>query len=115
MEILFYKNKDGDCPFGEWLDTFDFDKRIKIDKIIDKLKDGSYGDYKLLEKSAVVEFKFSLDKNYRMYYSIFDSIIVIFFILEEEQVPNDIFEITKKCNVFFEDFILRTLKRKYSL
>ena len=52
-EIKYYYTADGKCPYIEWRNSLDLSIRLRINKRIEKLKIGLYGDHKSLQQSKL--------------------------------------------------------------
>lgn len=75
-EIRFYKTQDNKIPFKDWYFDLDNSMRIIVDKRLNKLTRGLYGEFKQIS-SGLYELKF--DNGLRIYYTEMDKYIVILF------------------------------------
>ena len=57
-EIELYTTKDGYCPYVEWIQNLSPQFRTRINKRINRMKDGNYGDWKPLTNSELSELSF---------------------------------------------------------
>ena len=74
--IQFYRTPSGREPFVEWYDTIqDGSTRNRIQKRLDRLEDGNFGDCKSVGE-GVFELRFHFGTGYRIYFSEVDDIIV---------------------------------------
>ena len=76
-EIKYYYTQSGKCPFLEWRKSLDVSIRLRVNKRIEKLADGLYGDHKPLQKSKLSELRMDFGKGYRIYYTIQNDVIVL--------------------------------------
>ncbi len=65
-EIIYYYTIDGKCPYKEWHNSFDKSIRFRIDKRVEKLEYGLYGDHKALQNSKLSELRLDFGKGYRI-------------------------------------------------
>ena len=52
-DIVFYTMANGKCPFIDWLNDMSIDYRVRINKRINRMRDGNYGDWKRLQNSKL--------------------------------------------------------------
>jgi putative addiction module killer protein len=77
MEIRFYMNSSGKCPFEEWLGSLkDSKARMRIRARIARLEVGNFGDCKGL-RDGVQEIRIDYGPGYRMYLSRQGKVIVL--------------------------------------
>ena len=75
--IQFYRTPSGREPFVEWYDTIqDGSTRNRIQKRLDRLEDGNFGDCKSVGE-GVFELRFHFGTGYRIYFSEVDDRIVL--------------------------------------
>ncbi|MFN5352193.1 MAG: type II toxin-antitoxin system RelE/ParE family toxin [Alphaproteobacteria bacterium] len=68
-EVLKYKNTSGKEPFEDWIGSIkDTTTSIRIEKRIELIRNGNFGDYKHLE-NGVYELRFHFGSGYRVYYA----------------------------------------------
>ena len=67
-EIELYTTKNGECPFIKWIQELSSDFKIRINKRINRMKDGNYGNWKKLQNSHLSELKLDFGKGYRIYF-----------------------------------------------
>lgn len=103
-EIIFYKTKDGKCPYVEWVESLDFEYQFRIHKRINKLKDGLKGDWKKLKNSELSELRFDFGKGYRIYYKELDNIIILLLAGSDKKSQKQAIE---RANNYYTDFIKR--------
>ena len=76
-ELQFYRMPNGREPFTEWYTTIqDRSTRNKIQKRIDRLEDGNFGDYRSVG-AGVFEIRFHFGPGYRIYFGEVDDAIVL--------------------------------------
>ena len=69
MEIRHYLTASGRDPYQEWLDKLkDLTGRIAIQRRVDRIVGGNFGDHKLLQE-GVCELRIDLGPGYRVYYA----------------------------------------------
>ena len=77
MEIRFYMNSSGKCPFEEWLGSLkDSKARMRVRARIARLEVGNFGDCKGL-RSGVQEIRIDYGPGYRVYLSRQGKVIVL--------------------------------------
>lgn len=103
-QIIYYYTENGKCPYLEWFNTLDKSIQIRIDKRIDKLRGGLYGDCKQLQKSALSELRMDFGQGYRIYYYDIDNTIILFIGGSNKK---DQKQVIKQCNECFDDFVER--------
>jgi putative addiction module killer protein len=68
-EVLKYKSTSGKEPFGDWINSIkDTTTSIRIEKRIELIRNGNFGDYKYLE-NGIYELRFHFGSGYRVYYA----------------------------------------------
>ncbi len=76
-ELQFYRMPNGREPFTEWYATIqDRSTRNKIQKRIDRLEDGNFGDHRSVG-AGVFEIRFHFGPGYRIYFGEVDDTIVL--------------------------------------
>lgn len=75
-EIEVYSNEKGFAPFREWLSKLDFLMRARILDRINRIRDGNFGDHKMLH-GGLCELRLHFGSGYRIYYGIVESRIVL--------------------------------------
>lgn len=106
---MYYKTESGQCPYSEWYESLDKSIRFRVDKRLEKLEEGLYGDHKPLQKSELSELRMDFGKGYRIYYYDIDDVLILFVAGSEKK---DQIKIVKKANDYFEDFKQRKDKIK---
>ena len=77
MEVLHYLTEDGADLYQDWLDHLrDLRARVAIDRRIDRLINGNFGDYKFC-RDGIWELRIDVGPGYRVYYAQADSAIVL--------------------------------------
>ena len=103
-QIVFYQTQSGKCSYLDWYSKLDKSVRLRIDKRIEKLKTGHYGDHKPLQKSKLSELRMDFGKGYRIYYYDHKGTFILFLAGSEKK---DQQQVIKQCNNFLNDFIER--------
>lgn len=106
-EIELYTTKSGACPFIEWINKLDTAYRVRINKRLNRMKDGNYGDWKPLQNSKLYELRLNFGKGYRIYYKELDNIIIL--IIAGSDKSNQKTTIAK-ANEYYEEYITRSKK-----
>ena len=76
-ELKFYRMPNGRMPFTEWYDTIrDQSVRNRIQKRLDRLEDGNFGDSKSVGE-GVFELRFQFGAGYRIYFAEVENTIVL--------------------------------------
>ena len=75
-EILFYETKQGKSPYYEWYKTLDNSIKLRIDKRLQRIIQGNYGDFKSIDEN-LKEFRFSIGKGYRIYFTEYKDLMII--------------------------------------
>lgn len=75
-EITFYKKLNGKIPFYDWYNKLDNSIKLKIDKRLQRITYGNYGDYKIIDND-LKELRFSIGKGYRIYFTEYQNTIII--------------------------------------
>ena len=74
--VIHYE-KNGHDVFQEWLDDLkDIKAQTAIDRIIQRLEDGNFGDHKFCH-DGVYELRTHVSAGYRVYYSVIENIVVL--------------------------------------
>jgi len=78
-EIRLYKTADGRKPFSEWISSLrDVRARLRIEKRIERLLKGNFGDCKPLKNAdGVHELRLDFGPGYRVYFGIAEHTIVL--------------------------------------
>ena len=106
-DIELYTTEDGKCPFIEWIHSLSPDFRIRINKRINRMKDGNYGDWKKLQNSQLSELRLDFGKGYRVYFKELDNIIVLILARSDK---SDQKTVIKQADKYLEDFLNRSNK-----
>lgn len=77
-EILTYKTSTGKCPFDEWFYKLDKTTQARIERRLERVQEGNYGDFKRLD-SDISELRLVFGSVYRIYFTELNDIIVILF------------------------------------
>ena len=75
-EVRRYVDKEGDCPFGNWVSSLDSSIRGRVESRLTRLRLGNFGDHKALG-DGVYELRFFFGSGYRVYYAISGKRVVL--------------------------------------
>ncbi len=75
-KIIYYKSKDGKCPYLDWYNSLDNSIKPYIAQRLIRVQEGNYGNQKKLN-AELYELKFKIGAGYRIYYSEYKNYIVI--------------------------------------
>lgn len=103
-EIVAYKTSTGKCPYDEWFYKLDKTIQARIEKRMERVEEGNYGDYKKLD-SDIYELRFKFGAGYRIYFAECNDIIVILLCAGDKSSQVDDI---KKAKQYLEDLIERT-------
>lgn len=106
-EIELYTTENGKCPFIEWICKLDITYRLRINKRIDRMRNGNYGDCKSLQNSQLSELRFDFGKGYRVYFKELDDIIILILAGSDKSDQKKIIE---QANQYYEDYLIRSRK-----
>ena len=101
-EIKYYTTIDGKCPYDDWYNELDKSIQLRVDKRVEKLEQGLYGDHKQLQKSELSELRMDFGKGYRIYYLDLTDTIIIFFAGSEKK---DQKKVINQANKYYEEFM----------
>lgn len=104
-QIRYYYDANGTCPYLNWYNELDKSLQIRVDKRIDKLKFGLYGDCKPLQNSLLSEIRMDFGKGYRIYYYDLDDVVILFIGGSDKKEQK---KVIKQCNNYFNDYCERT-------
>ena len=100
-QIIYYYTTTGECPYKDWFNNLDKSIQLRVDKRVEKLRAGLYGDHKQLQKSELSELRMDFGKGYRIYYYDLDNTIILFVGGSEKK---DQKKVVQQCNDYFNDF-----------
>ena len=103
-EIVLYKTADGKCPYTDWVESLSLDYQLRVQKRVNKLKDGLKGDWKKLQNSQLCELRLDFGKGYRIYYKELDNIIIL--LISGSDKSNQKQTIIQ-ADKYYKDFITR--------
>lgn len=66
-ELIEYVRDDGHCPFAEWLASLDDQAAAKVTTVLDRMKNGNFGDHKSVG-GGVIERRIHHGPGYRIYF-----------------------------------------------
>jgi putative addiction module killer protein len=75
-QIVTYKTFTGKCPYEEWFYKLDKATQARIEKRLERLEEGNYGDFKKINND-LSELRFNFGSGYRIYFTETNDIIVI--------------------------------------
>jgi putative addiction module killer protein len=78
-EVRLYETPEGSKPFALWLRSLRDDSiRLRIDRRLERLMNGNFGDCKLLTATGgVYELRFSFGPGYRVYFGVSEQTAVL--------------------------------------
>jgi putative addiction module killer protein len=77
MQVIHYLDPGNHDRFQEWLNTLrDMQGRVAIQRRIDRLLDGNFGDHKFCQE-GVWELRIPVGPGYRVYYGVAEESIVL--------------------------------------
>lgn len=103
-EVIYYTTNSGKCPYIEWVESLSLDYQLRVQKRINKLKDGLKGDWKKLKNSQLCELRFDFGKGYRIYYKELDNIIILILSGSDKKNQSKTIE---QADIYYQDFISR--------
>ena len=106
-EIELYTTIDGKCPYIEWLNTLSDEYNIRIDKRINRMRDGNFGDWKRLQNSRLSELRLWFGKGYRIYFKELDDVIILIVAGSDKSDQN---KVIKQADKYLEDYLNRKNK-----
>ena len=106
-EIILYETENGKCPYTEWVENLSLDYQLRIQKRVNKLKDGLKGDWKKLKNSELCELRLDFGKGYRIYYKDLTNVIIIIVAGSDKSDQKRVIKLAEK---YFKDFIERNSK-----
>ena len=87
-EIYTYKTSTGKCPFEEWFYKLDKTAQARVEKRLERVEEGNYGDFKKLD-SDIFELRFTFGSGYRIYFTESKNIIVILLCAGDKSTQKD--------------------------
>ena len=66
-EVLVFRDRSGESPYLEWLDTLDWKTQERILNRVARAKHGQFGDFKALD-GALYEMRLFFGPGYRVYF-----------------------------------------------
>ncbi len=103
-EIIIYTTEDNKCPFLEWQNSLSTEYKVRVNKRLQRLREGYFGDWKHLQNSKLSELRLDFGKGYRIYFKEMDNIIIL--IIAGSDKSNQKSTINK-ANKYFEEYINR--------
>ena len=102
-QILVYKTSSGKCPYDDWFYRLDKTMQARIEKRLERVEEGNYGDFKKLD-SDISELRFAFGSGYRIYFTEADNIVIILLCAGDKSTQKDDI---KKAKKYLEDLIER--------
>ena len=75
-QVIYYTTIDGKCPYKDWYKKLDKSVRQQVDRRIDRLEEGNYGDYKRISND-LFELRFKIGSGYRIYFTESQDVIIL--------------------------------------
>lgn len=75
-QVVYYTAENGKSPYLLWYNKLDKSIKVQIDRRIDRLADGFYGDFKRLTDD-LAELRFKIGSGYRIYFAEADDVIIL--------------------------------------
>ena len=101
--ILVYKTSTGKCPYEDWFYNLDKPTQARIEKRLERVEEGNYGDFKKLD-SDISELRFTFGSGYRIYFTETNDIIIILLCAGDKSTQT---EDIKKAKKYLKDLIER--------
>ena len=61
-ELIVYTTVDDKCPFLDWRNTLSIEFKVRVNKRLQRLREGLYGDWKHLQNSNLSELRLDFGK-----------------------------------------------------
>ena len=75
-QVIYYTTIDGKCPYQDWYKKLDKSVRQQVDRRIDRLEEGNYGDFKKISND-LFELRFKIGSGYRIYFTESQDVIIL--------------------------------------
>lgn len=75
-QVIYYTTIDGKCPYQDWYKKLDKSVRQLVDRRIDRLEEGNYGDCKRISND-LFELRFKIGSGYRIYFTEVQDVIIL--------------------------------------
>ncbi len=75
-QVIYYTTIDGKCPYQDWYKKLDKSVSQQVDRRIDRLEEGNYGDYKRISND-LFELRFKIGSGYRIYFTESQDVIIL--------------------------------------
>lgn len=106
-ELVYYTTSNGKVPFLVWQAKLkDITTQARIDKRLQDVANGYYGDYKLLG-DGLIELRLSFGKGYRVYCAECDSIILVILTGGTKNAKKEQSRDIAKAKQYLQDFLTR--------
>lgn len=102
-QVLAYKTANGKCPYEDWFYTLDKTIRARVEKRIERVRNGNYGDFKKLDND-LFELRFTCGSGYRIYFTEANNIFIILLSAGNKGTQA---EDIKKAKIYLTDLIER--------
>ena len=93
-EIIYYKLKNGKCPYFEWYNSLDKGVKLQIDRRIERLRFGNLGLIRRFDN--ITEIKFTQHSGYRIYAYECNNILIIFLSAGNKKTQKKDIELAKQ-------------------
>ena len=111
-EIELYTTKDGYCPYVEWIQSLSPQFRTRINKRINRMRDGNLGDWKPLTNSELSELRFFFGKGYRVYFKEHENTIILILAGSDKDNQN---RVIRQANLYYDEYKTRSKQDEYKI
>ena len=102
-EILTYKTSTGKCPFDDWFYKLDKTAQAWIEKRLERVEEGNYGDFKKPDND-ISELRLAFGSGNRIYFTESNNIIIILLCAGDKSTQT---EDIKKARKYLKDLFER--------
>lgn len=109
-EIIFYSTDNGKIPFWTWRQKLK-DKLVqaRIDKRVQEVAAGYYGDYKILG-DGLLELRLAFGKGYRIYCLEYNNIVLVILNGGTKNTKKEQSQDIAKARQYLQDFLDRRIE-----
>src|SRR5574344_2164367 len=94
-QIIYYKTKNGKCPYEVWFKKLDKSLQARIASRIHQREQGHYGDFKRLSHD-LLELRLKFGAGYRIYFTEDEKTIIIILCAGDKSTQSKDIEKAKK-------------------